>query len=111
MRGGDEDIIPVVDVGIGDGRPTIVYPLYGPSSTVSVCEQNLFAGRAKLPGDEDNGSMALWYIFSTIGIYPFCPGKNEFVRTKRLADGVKILGVEFDADSFSGNKIRYEDVI
>lgn len=63
------------------------------------------------PGDEDNGSMALWYIFSTIGIYPFCPGKNEFVRTKRLADGVKILGVEFDADSFSGNKIRYEDVI
>ena len=58
MRGGDEDIIPVVDVGIGDGRPTIVYPLYGPCSTVSVWEQNLFAGRAKLPGDEDNGSKA-----------------------------------------------------
>lgn len=63
------------------------------------------------PGDEDNGSMALWYIFSTIGIYPFCPGKNEFVRTKKLADTVKIMGKEFDSDSFNGNKIRFEDVV
>ena len=63
------------------------------------------------PGDEDNGSMALWYVFSTIGIYPFCPGKNEFVRTKKLARSVKILGKEFDADSYTANKIPYSDVI
>lgn len=62
------------------------------------------------PGDEDNGSMALWYIFSSIGIYPFCPGKNEFVRTKKLVKSVKILGKEFDADVFKGNKIAYSDV-
>ncbi|MBQ6897503.1 MAG: glycoside hydrolase family 92 protein, partial [Clostridia bacterium] len=63
------------------------------------------------PGDEDNGSMALWYVFSTIGIYPFCPGKNEFVRTKRLAKSVKLLGKEFDADKFTGNKIAYNDIV
>ncbi len=63
------------------------------------------------PGDEDNGSMALWYVFSTIGIYPFCPGRNEFVRTKRLAKAVRILGKSFDADKFTQNKIAYEDIV
>lgn len=63
------------------------------------------------PGDEDNGSMALWYVFSSIGIYPFCPGKNEFIRTKKLVKSVKILGKEFDADRFPGNLIRYDEII
>lgn len=63
------------------------------------------------PGDEDNGSMALWYVFSNIGIYPFCPGKNEFVRTKKLVKSVKIMGKCFDADAFKSNKIAYEDVL
>ena len=63
------------------------------------------------PGDEDNGSMALWYIFSNIGIYPFCPGKNEFVRTKKLVKSVRLLGKEFDSDKFCGNKIPYGDII
>ena len=30
------------------------------------------------PGDEDNGSMACWYIFATLGFYPTCPGKTTF---------------------------------
>lgn len=63
------------------------------------------------PGDEDNGTMALWYVFSTIGIYPFCPGKKEFVRTKKLVDKVFILGKEFDADSYEGNTVSYDDLI
>ena len=32
------------------------------------------------PGDEDNGSMAAWYVWSVLGTYPLCPGKNEFVQ-------------------------------
>ena len=32
------------------------------------------------PGDEDNGSMAAWYVWSVLGMYPLCPGKNEFVQ-------------------------------
>ena len=63
------------------------------------------------PGDEDNGTTALWYVFSTIGIYPLCPGKNEYVRTGKLVDAVRILGVPFDADAFHGNKILYQDIV
>ena len=63
------------------------------------------------PGDEDNGSMALWYVFSCIGVYPFCPGKNEFVRTKPLAESVKINGVPFDANSYASPTVPYEDFI
>ncbi len=38
------------------------------------------------PGDEDNGSMAGWYIFTMMGLYPICPGKPEYIVTKPLAD-------------------------
>jgi len=46
-------------------------------------------------GDEDNGAMSSWYVFSAIGLYPICPGKPFyeigsplFERTDiRLADG------------------------
>lgn len=31
------------------------------------------------PGDEDNGSMATWYVFSALGFYPVCPGVPEYV--------------------------------
>lgn len=30
-------------------------------------------------GDEDTGSMAAWYILSSLGIYTLCPGKPEWV--------------------------------
>ena len=44
------------------------------------------------PGDEDNGSMAAWYIFSCLGIYPICPGKREYVHIPPLFDEIKING-------------------
>lgn len=31
------------------------------------------------PGDEDNGSMSGWYIFSAMGFYPVTPGSNQYV--------------------------------
>ncbi|MCK1259496.1 GH92 family glycosyl hydrolase [Streptococcus uberis] len=30
------------------------------------------------PGDEDNGSMASWYLFSCLGFYPVCPGTGKY---------------------------------
>lgn len=29
-------------------------------------------------GDEDNGQMSAWYVFSALGFYPVCPGTNEY---------------------------------
>jgi len=32
-----------------------------------------------LPGDEDNGSLAAWYVWGALGLYPLCPGVPEYV--------------------------------
>lgn len=31
------------------------------------------------PGDEDNGSMASWYLFSSLGFYPAAPGTGSYI--------------------------------
>lgn len=46
------------------------------------------------PGDEDNGTMACWYIFACLGFYPLCPGKLEYVKSKKLFNKIKICGKE-----------------
>lgn len=30
-------------------------------------------------GDEDNGQTSAWYVFSTLGFYPVCPGSGQYV--------------------------------
>ncbi|MEO6815215.1 MAG: glycoside hydrolase domain-containing protein, partial [Edaphobacter sp.] len=30
-------------------------------------------------GDEDTGSMAAWYVLSSLGFYPLCPAKPEYL--------------------------------
>ncbi len=37
-------------------------------------------------GDEDTGSMAAWYILSSLGFYPLCPGKPEYTLGAPLFD-------------------------
>jgi predicted alpha-1,2-mannosidase len=32
-----------------------------------------------LCGNDDCGQMSAWYIFSSLGFYPVCPGRNEYV--------------------------------
>ena len=41
-------------------------------------------------GDEDTGAMAAWYVLSSCGFYPFCPGKAEYVLGSPLFDGVTL---------------------
>jgi putative alpha-1,2-mannosidase len=42
------------------------------------------------PGDEDNGSMAAWYIFNSLGLYPFCPGTAEYLIGMPLVESAMI---------------------
>ncbi len=37
-----------------------------------------------LPGDEDNGEMAAWYVLCSLGFYPLCPGRAEYVLASPL---------------------------
>jgi predicted alpha-1,2-mannosidase len=49
--------------------------------TRRACAELFNAGPKGFPGDEDDGSMASWYIFSCLGFYPFCPGTTEYLVT------------------------------
>jgi predicted alpha-1,2-mannosidase len=52
--------------------------------TRRVCAELFDAGTRGFPGDEDNGSMASWYVFSSIGLYPLCPGTPSYMFTSPL---------------------------
>jgi predicted alpha-1,2-mannosidase len=41
-------------------------------------------------GDEDNGQTSAWYVFSSLGFYPLCPGSNEYIMGSPLFKSVKI---------------------
>ncbi|MEG1611206.1 MAG: GH92 family glycosyl hydrolase [Alistipes sp.] len=39
---------------------------------------------AGIVGNEDCGQMSAWYVFTSLGFYPVCPGSNEFALTTPL---------------------------
>ena len=39
------------------------------------------------PGDEDNGSMAAWCVWSVLGMYPLCPGRDESSPARARCSG------------------------
>jgi predicted alpha-1,2-mannosidase len=49
--------------------------------TRRACAELFNAGPKGFCGDEDNGSMASWYLLSASGLYPFCPGTAEYLVT------------------------------
>lgn len=59
-----------------------------------MCKEGFSSADDGFPGDEDNGTTAAWYIFATLGMYPLCPGKNEYVKFKGLAEEVSITSHE-----------------
>ena len=54
------------------------YPQYT-SLLIKTLRQKAFrAGLDAYPGDEDNGSLSAWYVWSALGLYPTCPGKASY---------------------------------
>ena len=45
---------------------------------------------AGLCGNEDCGQMSAWYVFSSLGFYPVCPGSNQYVIGYPLFEKVEI---------------------
>ncbi|MBM7566970.1 GH92 family glycosyl hydrolase [Paenibacillus sacheonensis] len=41
-------------------------------------------------GDEDNGAMSSWYVFSAMGFYPICPGKASYELGSPLFERTEI---------------------
>jgi predicted alpha-1,2-mannosidase len=41
-------------------------------------------------GDEDNGQMSAWYVFSAMGFYPVCPGANDYALGSPLFNKITL---------------------
>ena len=58
-----------------------------------MCREVFSSADDGFPGDEDNGSMAAWYIFGALGFYPFCPGCGEYLNLgETIFKSVRICG-------------------
>ena len=76
--------IPFIYAALGDNGKS--------AAIVKNMVENLFSSDDDgYPGDEDNGTMACWYIFACLGFYPYCPAKAEYVVTKTLFDKAEIV--------------------
>lgn len=75
-----------------------------------------------IPGNEDCGQMSAWYVMSSLGIYPVCPGSGEYALSSplfasasmKLHNGKTLIIKANDPDknsyiskvSFNGQEIR-----
>nr|WP_321355962.1 GH92 family glycosyl hydrolase [uncultured Draconibacterium sp.] len=67
-------------------------------------------------GDEDNGQTSAWYVFSSMGFYPVCPGTDEYVLGSPLFNKITVTlenGNEFviDATNNSKENVYVNDVV
>ncbi len=44
-----------------------------------ICAELYGPGPDGFPGDEDNGEMSAWYVMSSLGFFPLCPGHPSYV--------------------------------
>ena len=70
------------------------YPQYT-SLLIKTLRQKAFqAGWDAYPGDEDNGSLSAWYVWSALGLYPTCPGKASYDLGIPLFDHLRVYLTE-----------------
>ncbi len=84
-------------------------------------------------GDEDTGSMAAWYILSSLGFYQVCPGLPEYTfgsplfpratvhlpggkilkinATDNSAENAYVHGVMFNGEPRTGHTIEHRDLV
>ncbi|MDY6017556.1 MAG: GH92 family glycosyl hydrolase [Oscillospiraceae bacterium] len=96
--------IPYIYSALGDVEKTAYW-------VKKLCDNAFSYENDGFPGDEDNGTTAAWFIFSVLGLYPFCPGKPEFVKGLKQVDKAFIGEKELDINRFSSNNIQYKDLI
>jgi predicted alpha-1,2-mannosidase len=88
---------------------------------------------AGMIGDDDNGQMSAWFVFSAMGFYPVCPGKPQYaigsplfprisirlvngrqlvIRAKFISKrNIYIQQASFNGHSYSRNWIDHADLM
>ena len=72
------------------------YPQYTSLLIKTLRQQAFRAGWDAYPGDEDNGSLSAWYVWSALGLYPTCPGKASYDLGIPLFDHLRVNLAEKD---------------
>ena len=66
------------------------YPAYTALLIKTLRQKAFHPSWQAYPGDEDNGSLSAWYIWSALGFYPTCPGKPSYDLGVPLFDHLRI---------------------
>lgn len=82
--------IPYLYAAVGEQKKTNYW-------VKKICDELFTAEDDGFPGDEDNGTMAAWYVFSSLGLYPLCPGKPGYVRSESLVKKARINGIDLES--------------
>ncbi len=61
-------------------------------------------------GDEDNGQTSAWYVFSSLGFYPVCPGSGQYVLGAPLFSEVELTLENGKKISFKAPKNSNENI-
>ncbi len=99
--------------------------------TRRILDEQYSATPEGISGNEDCGQMSAWYVFAALGLYPVCPGSNEFAITTPLfprtvinmdngktleivandpAKNVYIERVELNGVAIEGNFVTWEQL-
>ncbi len=79
--------------------------------TVKQLRKLFSAAPAGYPGDEDNGSMAGWFIFACLGFYPVCPANAEYVRGIPAFDHVTLHLADHDLELTTTNNHDHNNFV
>ena len=69
------------------------------------------ASTTGFPGDEDNGSMAGWFIFACLGFYPVCPANAEYVLGIPAFDHVTLHLADHDIQLTTTNNHDHNNFV
>jgi len=76
-------------------------PSYTQWWTRNICKNAYGNDEYGLCGNEDVGQMSAWYVLSSIGIHPLCPGDNKYQITSPVFNKVEI---QLDKNYYIGSK-------
>ncbi|RZT91868.1 putative alpha-1,2-mannosidase [Ancylomarina subtilis] len=84
-------------------------------------------------GDEDNGQTSAWYVFSAMGFYPVCPGRDEYVfgsplfkkvslsltngktftinSSENTKENIYINSIKLNQKNYEFNYIKHQDIL
>lgn len=79
--------------------------------TVKQLRKLFNATPAGFPGDEDNGSMAGWFIFACLGFYPVCPANAEYVVGIPAFDRVTLHLADHDLELTTANNHDHNNFV